>query len=298
MVKKVLLVMAAIVLILSVSVTVLAGPVPDTGRRCSITISFQKNNVPVAGGSVICTQVGYIYKSGDGYSFRRLLDHKELVNLTDPDTPVELERFVNQNNLTGTVKTVNKNGIVTFTDLETGVYLIRQKNAPEGYMPIKPFLVTLPYLKNGEYIYDLDASAKTELEKEPSEPTEPTAPTDPTEPTTPTDPTEPTTPTGPTEPTTPTDPTEPTTPTGPTEPTTPTAPTEPTTPTGPTEPTTPTAPTEPTTPTGPTEPTTPDGGDSPQTGQLNWPVPVMAILGVFCLCLGMFFAAKEKKEES
>lgn len=280
MVKKVLLVLTAIVLIFSLTVTVLAGSVPDTGRRCSITVSFQKNNVPVSGGSVICTRVGYIYKSETGYSFRRLLDHKELVNLTDPDAPVELEHFVNQNNLTGTVKSVGADGTVIFEDLETGVYLIRQKNAPEGYLPMQPFLVTLPYLKNGEYLYDLDASAKTELDKEP---TEPTGPTEPTEPTGPSEPTEPTDPTGPSEPTEPTEPSEPTEPTGPSQPTEPTGPSEPTEPTGPSQ---------------PTEPTTPSGGDSPQTGQLNWPIPVMAVLGVFCLCLGCFFALKGKKEEA
>ena len=50
-------------------------------------------------------------------------------------------------------------------------------------------------------------------------------------------------------------------------------------------------------PTEPTEPTEPGGGDSPQTGQLNWPVPVMAFGGIFCLCLGMYLSAKGKKEE-
>ena len=226
---------------------------------------------------MICTRVGYIYKDGGSYYFRRVLDHVNLTNLQDPDTPRELERYVNQNNITGTVKTVGQDGIVIFNELEPGVYLLRQKNAADGYMAMEPFLVTLPYLKDGEYIYDVDASAKTELDKEPTEPTGPTEPT--TEPTTgPTEPTEPST--GSTEPSTGT-----TEPTGPTEPST--GSTEPST-----EPTTPS-----TGPTEPTEPTEPGGGDSPQTGQLNWPVPVMAIGGVFCLCLGMYFSAKGKKEE-
>ncbi len=291
MVKKaILLALMALVLVLSISVSVLAGPVPDTARRCSVTVNFQKENTPVSGGSVVCTRVGYIYKEGGSYRFRRVLDNYDMVNLQDPDTAQELVRFVSQNNITGTAKTVGKDGTVTFEDLETGVYLIRQKTAPDGYMPMKPFVVTLPYLKDGEYIYDLDASAKTELDKEPTEPTEPsTGPTEPsTGPTEPsTGPTEPST--GPTEPST--GPTEPST--GPTEPST--GPTEPST--GPTEPST--GPTEPSTgPTEPTEPTEPGGGDSPQTGQLNWPIPVMAGLGIFCLCLGMYFASKDRKEEA
>ena len=280
MVKKTLLLaVIALMLIVSVSASILAAPAVDMNRRCSVTVRFQKDQEPVPGGSVICTRVGYIYADGMSVRYRRVLDHVDMINLQDPDTAQELERFVKQNNISGTVKTVGKDGKVTFDDLEPGVYLIRQKTAPEGYMDIKPFLVTLPYLKNGEYIYDLDASAKTELDKEPTEPTDPTEPT--TEPTTgSTEPTEPST--GPTEPST-----------GSTEPST--GPTEPAT--GPTEPST--GSTEPSTgPTEPTEPTKPGGGeDSPQTGQLNWPVPVMAIGGVFCLCLGMYFSAKGKKEE-
>ena len=44
--------------------------------------------------------------------------------------------------------------------------------------------------------------------------------------------------------------------------------------------TTPTEPTGPTEPTDPTAPTEPDPPDLPQTGQLNWPVPVLAVLGM------------------
>ena len=269
MVKKTLLLaVVALMLILSVSVSVLAGPVVDVNRRCSVTVSFQKDKEPVAGGSVICTRVGYIYADGISVRYRRVLDNADMINLQDPDTALELERYVKQNNITGTAKTVGKDGKVTFDNLESGVYLIRQKNAPDGYMPIKPFLVTLPYLKDGEYIYDLDASAKTELDKEPSEPTEPS--------------------TGPTEPSTgPSEPTEPST--GPSEPTEPS--------TGPSEPTEPS--TGPSEPTEPTEPTEPGGGDAPQTGQLNWPVPVFSIAGLLIFSAGwvMFNSVKKDEEE-
>ena len=73
-------------------------------------------------------------------------------------------------------------------------------------------------------------------------------------------------PAGVTQPTTPTNPTEPTNPdqpTNPTEPTNPTVPTDPDQPTNPTEPTNPTVPTDPDQPTNPTEPTNPDQPDQP-----------------------------------
>ena len=63
-----------------------------------------------------------------------------------------------------------------------------------------------------------------------------------------------------------------------------------------------TAPTEPTEPTTapPSEPTEPTEPDIPQTGQNNWPVPVLAVTGIFLVALGWYFrlSAKEKRYES
>lgn len=56
-----------------------------------------------------------------------------------------------------------------------------------------------------------------------------------------------------------------------------------------------TAPTEPTEPSEPAPPTEPgDTPSLPQTGQLNWPIPLMAVLGLalFALGWGLFFDSK------
>ena len=55
------------------------------------------------------------------------------------------------------------------------------------------------------------------------------------------------------------------------------------------------APTDPTDPTQPTEPENPP--DIPQTGQLNWPIPLMAVLGlaVFVLGWGLYFGEKRRR---
>lgn len=58
----------------------------------------------------------------------------------------------------------------------------------------------------------------------------------------------------------------------------------------PTEPTESTEPTEPTQPTSPTDPT-----DLPQTGQNNWPVPVMALSGLALAALGVILCAGKRK---
>lgn len=51
--------------------------------------------------------------------------------------------------------------------------------------------------------------------------------------------------------------------------------------------------TEPTAPTDPTEPTEP--GDLPQTGQLNWPIPLMAVGGLSFFVLGCVLLSGTKR---
>lgn len=110
-------------------------------------------------------------------------------------------------------------------------------------------------------------------------------PTEPTDPTDPSDPTSPSEPTGPSDPTDPSEPTNPSDPTGPSEPTNPSDPTDPSAPTTPSE------------STEPTKPTEPDKPTLPQTGQLWWPVPLMAIAGLVLFLLG-WLRRKERADEA
>ena len=54
---------------------------------------------------------------------------------------------------------------------------------------------------------------------------------------------------------------------------------------------------EPTTPPEPTEPPKPGDPELPQTGQLNWPVPVLAVLGMLLVVAGFALCTAEKRKE-
>ena len=60
----------------------------------------------------------------------------------------------------------------------------------------------------------------------------------------------------------------------------------------PSEPTTPTEPSKPSEPTEPTEPYL------PQTGQLKWPIPVLAIIGMVFLLAGLLVLLRSRKRQS
>lgn len=57
-----------------------------------------------------------------------------------------------------------------------------------------------------------------------------------------------------------------------------------------------TQPTEPTKPTEPTEPTGPVPPNLPQTGQLNWPVPLMTVLGLVFFTMGWALCFRHRRE--
>ena len=50
-------------------------------------------------------------------------------------------------------------------------------------------------------------------------------------------------------------------------------------------------------PTEPTEPPPPGDPELPQTGQLNWPVPMLAVLGMLLVTAGFALCATEKRKE-
>ena len=196
-----------------------AHPVPDESQNghCSITVTMRYKGKPVSGGTVNLYKVGYVYENDGNYSFKPVTAVQSVVtefeDIQSPDLAQKLAKQVDKlTPVTTKPVTIDKNGAAAFTDLDFGLYLVVQKTAPAGYGKTEPFLVSLPYLEEGEYQYDVASQPKTDLERDVT--TEPT-----------------------------------------------------------------TSPT--------TKPAASSGGKLPQTGQLWWPVPVLACGGLGCIVVGL-----------
>lgn len=275
--KKILCLLLACLSLTILPLTAFAHDVPEVDRDDgSIHVSVRYAGEPVPGGKLTAIRVGYIYEENGDYTFRRFGDDKPLEDIQSASAAEEMAAYVAQNDypFEAQTVTVGEDGVANFLNLKTGLYLIRQDAPAPGYTTMNPFLVSVPYMEFGKYLYHVSALIKSEINKHP-EPTEP--PTEP--PTVPEEPTEP--------PTVPEEPTE--LPTVPEEPTVP--PTEPEETTQPS-----TAPTEPE-PTRPA-PTKPDPDKLPQTGQMNWPVPVLAVIGFALLVAGwgLRFGCRKKTQ--
>ena len=160
-----------------------AHPVPEPGKKGSITVSMQFDGEPVPGGKLTLYRVGEVSQDDGNYAFvptgeftRWGSDFGTLDSAQkSAETAKSLKRFIQNNRGIRPVarEKIGTDGKVKFSNLEQGLYLLVQTQPAPGFSPINPFLVSLPFLKDGEYLYDLDAQAKTELEQVPKPPEKP-----------------------------------------------------------------------------------------------------------------------------
>lgn len=146
-----------------------AHPVPDLTRKGSITITMKYKGKPVSGGSLNLYKVGDVHEDDGNYSFVLVkgLEALDYSDIQSPDLAKSAAKAVEEKKIAA-VKTVTigSNGTAEFSDLALGLYLVAQKTAASGYKMTASFLVSVPYLEDGAYVYNVKADPKTDLERE------------------------------------------------------------------------------------------------------------------------------------
>ena len=224
---------------------------PNTGS-IHVNLYDSTNNKALSGGELTVYRVAEVQRKNGNLSFEYCGDFDgcaiELGDLTDSTLAGQLQEFLPAN-AEGIVQAVSNDGNVVFDDLELGLYLVVQTKASNGYKPVNSFLVSLPMAEDGQWNYEVDASPKVGAYT--PEPETPPSPPD--------------------------------TPDKPDKPDTPDTPENPV---APGTPDNPVAPGSPDNPVLPGHPNNPVMNGLPQTGQLNWPIPVMAISGMLLFAFG------------
>lgn len=186
--NKLSAVLLALGVLLSMTMTAFAHDVPDLDRLGSITVTTRRGGAVVKGGSLTIYRVGQIGEDDGNYFFLPTGDFAQcgesFETLNDAaGIARRLKAYAKKEKIAGMeTKTIGSDGTVTFENLPLGLYLVCQHKAAPGYDYLAPFLVSLPYMEDGKYQYDLAALPKPDLEQEPD-------PTDPPPPTTEPDPT-------------------------------------------------------------------------------------------------------------
>ena len=216
--RRPIIFLLTIFLLLSYALGASAHDVPQERNDCCIEVIVRYNGEDVNGGTLTAIKIGYVAEEDGNYFFCQEITGTLLEDVASPDMPAVQREFYDQNKDSYEFYTQTqavRDGKATFSDLPTGMYLIVQDKAASGFSELSPFLVSVPYMADGEYVYNVTAVIKSELERVP----------------------------------------------------------------------------EPTTP----SPGKPDDPKLPQTGQLNWPVPLMAVSGAILLFVGLILCSRRKR---
>lgn len=163
------------------SITAYAYDVPDLSREGSVSVTMKEGETAVSGGTLTLYRVGDIYEDNGNYSFVLSGDFsgskEPLEDIESATLAKSLADYAKNNKLTGITQTIGNDGKTVFTNLELGLYLLVQNKAAQGYNAVDPFLVSLPMMEDGTYIYNVDASPKVStLQTTTTRPTKPTQP--------------------------------------------------------------------------------------------------------------------------
>ena len=171
--KHLISALLALLLLLCLPLSAAAHPVPDESQdgHCSITITMTYKGKAVPGGTLALYKVGDVVEDDGNYSFVPVeaiqADIPKFGDIQSPDLAGKLAKLEKKlTPVTAKPVTIDKNGTVTFSNLEFGLYLVVQKTAASGYGKTSPFLVSVPYLYKGEYKYNVTSQPKTDLERE------------------------------------------------------------------------------------------------------------------------------------
>lgn len=130
----------------------------------TITLSDGSDNGLVAGANI------KIYKLADAYSedhnlafsYHQVLEACEN-NIKNNDLNEKTLECIYNSNVFSEEKTTDSFGYTRFNNLDLGLYLVEQTNKVEGYSNIDPFLIAIPTLENNIWIYNIEATPKTDI---------------------------------------------------------------------------------------------------------------------------------------
>ena len=163
--KMITLCMTAL-LILTCSHTVFAQDFdPEKTGSISVTLTEQYDKEPIVGAELSVYYVATVRMNTNGNLSYVYTDSFEdsRIDLDDPSLATKLETFVLEQNVPSIKITTDENGMATCKGLSLGLYFIKQTGSVDGFAPCTPFIVTIPGKNVDGYVYEVNASPKTEV---------------------------------------------------------------------------------------------------------------------------------------
>lgn len=164
--RKIITFCVTAVLFLTCSYSVFAEEFdPSKTGTISVTLIDQKQNEPIVGAELSVYYVATVVMDANRNLIYDYTENFKQFDIAIDDTSLtaKLDAFVSQNSLPSTKMITNAEGGALCNELPLGMYFVKQTGAVEGFAPCTPFIVTIPGKNDGGYVYDVNASPKTEV---------------------------------------------------------------------------------------------------------------------------------------
>ena len=166
--RKIITLCVTVLLIMTCSVTVSAQDFDlQKSGSVSVTLTEQYDKEPIVGAELNLYYVANVNMNTDGnlsYVYTDAFADSGF-DIDDPSLATKLDSFVLEHNVSSIKVTTDETGTATCKDLALGLYFIRQTGAVEGFATCTPFMVTVPGMNTDGYVYDVNASPKTEVSR-------------------------------------------------------------------------------------------------------------------------------------
>lgn len=158
--------LTAVALLWCLPMSVSAHDAVDVDRDCVVSITMHCGGKPVGGGTLSLYRVGQVHQENGNYSFLPAGSFADcgfdFTEIASASLAADLYQYAKDRNIATTAYPVGDDGYLAFR-VEPGLYLMAQETAAPGYEKMKPFLVSVPVMRDGVYVYTVDASPKMEL---------------------------------------------------------------------------------------------------------------------------------------
>lgn len=163
--------------LLLLSVNVFAKNTIDFNNdKGTINMTLSTNDITegvVSGAEIEIIKVAEAYENKSNLYFRYTEDFKSIsrditkLNSNNMDSYTsDIKSLVdNTDSITGIKNNTDSNGKVSFTNVDLGIYYVRQTNDVEGYRRITEFLISIPTIENNDWILDIDCTPKVEVDR-------------------------------------------------------------------------------------------------------------------------------------
>ena len=139
----------------------------DRVGSISVELKDQDDETPIQGAELSLYRVAKVSLNSEknlSYNFTDAFEDCGF-ELDDPALSAKLDALVKENSVSAQKLVTDAHGKVTFANLPLGLYFVKQTNAVADYAPCTSFLVTVPSESADGYVYDVNASPKTDVAK-------------------------------------------------------------------------------------------------------------------------------------